>query len=334
MDLPYITNEPGIGGKLRQKPEHFRVEEIPVYLPTGEGSHLYINITKTLLSTKEALEKISLALQIPAYEIGVAGLKDKYAVTTQTISINLEGKKLTNEEISEKIQKTGIKINWMKLHTNKLKPGHLLGNKFEIIISEAKDIKTAEKTASILRKTGIPNFYGEQRFGVEKNNAEKGLAILKGELNVQDRWLKRLLLSSYQSYLFNLYLSERIKLGNFDKLILGDICKKSDTGGLFSVENLENEQKRFDVGEISFTGPMFGKKLWFAESESGEFEKQILKESGLSEEEINRLGEGLRRAGRIFLKDLSIEKTEEGIKICFALPKGSFATIVLREFMK
>jgi tRNA pseudouridine13 synthase len=328
-----MTSEKGISGKIREKPEYFKVEEIPVYLPSGEGKHLYVNFTKKGMTTKEAEKKIAELLNIGMQDIGSAGLKDKNAVTTQTISINTEKIKKTAEEIAEEVKKV-VDVNWFKFHSNKLKPGHLLGNKFEIIISDLdekeKAFEQAEKIAEKLRGTGIPNYYGEQRFGFGEN-AEKGFDIIKGRRE-RDKWLRNFLVSSFQSYLCNLYLARRVELGF--KLIKGDICKKHDTGGLFVAENLDEEQKRYDRKEISFTAPMFGRDLWFAEDEAGKIEKEILANSGVSLEEIGKLCNGTRRLGRILLSDLKLEKAEEGIKLSFSLPKGAFATVVLREFLK
>lgn len=340
MELPYITSEPGIGGKIREKPEYFRVIEVPVYEPSGEGSHLFINFTKLGKSTPEAIRLIAEKLNIDQRTIGVAGLKDKHALTTQTISIELIKDKSPEriKEICELIGSTDLKINWTKLHVNKIKPGHLLGNKFVLLITDLDNIEESYqrsmKIAQSLEKKGVPNFYGEQRFGINGENKENAEKLLSGELKVRDRWLKKFLLSSYQSYLFNYYLAKRINLGFFDKLMVGDICKKHDTGGLFAMEDLKTEQARFDRQEISFTGPMYGKNLWYTSGESGDFERSILNELNLEEEKINRLGEGLRRPGRIILNDIKLEKLKKGIQLSFTLPKGSFATIILREFMK
>lgn len=336
MNLPYISGEKGIGGKIREKQEYFIVEEIPAYLPSGQGKHLYINITKKGLSTPDVGQKICEIFNVSENDVGFAGLKDKHAITTQTLSINLENLKMPVEEILEKIKTIGVRVNSSNLHNNKLKPGHLKGNKFTITITSLEDIEKsfeiANQIAEKIKKFGIPNYYGAQRFGIQGDNAEKALAILKGELKIRDRFMKKFLFSSYQSHLCNLYLSKRVENGF--NLIPGDICKKHDTGGLFVVENIEEEQKRYDNKEISFTAPMFGDRLWFAEKESGEIEKQILADSGLTEEQIKKLGTGTRRLGRLIIDDLTIEKEETGLKVSFSLPKGAFATVVLREFMK
>ncbi len=123
--------------------------------------------------------------------------------------------------------------------------------------------------------------------------------------------------------------------GLFDKLLKGDIAKKYDTGGLFEVEDEVKEQKRYDNHEISFTAPIYGYKMWEAAADSGELEQKILSEQGMSLEKL-RLAKikGTRRLGRLLIKDLLIESKPEGLLLTFSLPKGAFATNVLREIMK
>ena len=347
IKLPYITEGvEGIGGKIKENTESFVVEEVPVYECSGEGEHLFINITKENLTTKEVCDKLKEIFNLKWEDIGTAGLKDKNAKTTQTISLrfgNFNG--INIDEIKEKIENEfsgKLKVNWMKKHSNKLKSGHLLGNNFKIKVLELDcDIEEAEKRAEKIiekiKERGLPNYYGEQRFGKNQDNWSEGLAVLRGEKKIYDKWMRKFLLSSVQSYLFNIYLSERIKRGWFDKLLAGDIAKKTDTGGLFYVEaeTLEKEQERFDKKEIVFTGPMYGEKLMEAREKSGEFEKEILNKFNLSEKELKWLG-GTRRQGKLIVNEISfeIDESKTAIWFSFFLPKGSFATVLLRELMK
>lgn len=341
--LPYISKDlEGISGKIREIPDNFIVEEVPVYSPSGEGEHVYINITKKLLTTKDVEKTLSNLFQFSQEKIGTAGLKDKNAITTQTFSLLFDGinkdkeeKEKKLDEIKKKIEETGLKVNWISSHTNKLKPGHLLGNNFSIIITNVQEnaFEKALKIAELLKKTGVPNYYGEQRFGIKGENTEKALKIINRELRIRDKWLRKFLISSLQSYLCNLYLAERVNLG-FNKLLKGDIAKKYDTGGLFVVEDITKEQERYNKKEIGFTAPMYGKDLWKAENESGKLEEDILLKTEISIDKLENYCSGTRRLGRLLLDNLKVEKVENGIKLNFFLPKGAFATIVLREFMK
>ncbi|MCW4013466.1 MAG: tRNA pseudouridine(13) synthase TruD, partial [Candidatus Bathyarchaeota archaeon] len=122
--------------------------------------------------------------------------------------------------------------------------------------------------------------------------------------------------------------------GKFTELIPGDIAKKHDTGGVFQVEDLETEQKRFDAKEISFTAPMFGYKMREATGQSGEFESSILDSVTITKDDFRKHHiKGTRRMG-IILPEITLDTSDDGLVVSFTLMKGSYATTVLREFMK
>jgi tRNA pseudouridine13 synthase len=336
LTLPYITEGlPGIGGKIRQHPSHFQVEEIPIYQPQGTGNHLYVNITKENLTTREVQLRLADLFEIKPEEVGKAGLKDKYAVTTQTFSV-LFNDRASPEEITPIIEDNiPIKVNWAKYHNNKLRSGHLKGNKFTILITEpAGTLEQAQTIADRINQDGLPNFYGVQRTGKQGENIRQGWLILKKKKRLGNRWLRKYLLSSYQSYLCNRYLVKRIERGLFTKILPGDIAKKHETGGLFWVEDPTTDQKRFDAKELSYTAPMFGYKMSKPKDESHALENEILEEMEIDLEEFRaQRVKGTRRIGRV-LPEITVTGQENGVKLDFTLPKGGFATTLLREFMK
>jgi len=338
LTLPYITPElPGVGGKIRQKSSHFIVEEIPLYEASGEGIHLYLNITKQDTTTRDIQLGLAKIFELDPSEIGKAGLKDKYAIATQTFSVVFDGDQPVPEKIAEIVEnELPVKVNWAKYHTNKLRAGHLLGNKFTITITDVEEdaLEKARKIAGKIHEIGIPNYYGVQRTGKEGENIRQGWLLLKNKKRIGDRWLRKLLISSYQSYLCNRYLAQRVENGKYTQLIQGDIAKKHDTGGVFHVKDLEAEQNRFKNKEISFTAPMFGYKMREATDESGEFESNILDSVTITKKDFRKHHiKGTRRMGRI-LPEINLETNEDGLVISFSLMKGSYATTVLREFMK
>jgi len=339
LDLPYLTQDlPGIGGKIRKTPDSFIVEEIPLYEPLGIGKHLYINITKENLTTRQLQEKLANFFNISVKNVGFAGMKDKNAITTQTFSISeFDSIEKAKELIESNLP---VKVNWLRFHKNKLKIGHLLGNKFKILISdlEISNEEALERTKNIvkeIRKRGLPNFFGPQRFGFNGNNIQKGFDIVQGKLNINNRWMKKFLISSYQSYLCNKYLAYRLEKGLFNKILKGDIAKKYDTGGLFEVEDQEKEQERYENHEISFTAPIYGYKMWETTEFARELESKILSDFDMTLEKL-RLAKikGTRRLGRLLIRELSAETKKDGILLTFSLPKGAFATTFLREIMK
>ncbi len=343
LKLPYVTGDlPGIGGALRATPDHFVVEELPLYLPQGEGQHLYVRLTKVGLTTKEVQARLAQIFGVGRDAVGFAGMKDKVARTTQTFSINVGfvDDRFVADAPARIQDQLPVEVHWCQLHRNKLKPGHLLGNRFRITVTDLalpadEVLRRAEAIAQRLRRPGVPNFFGPQRFGPGGANVRQGLEILLGRRTKQDRWLRRFLISSYQSYLCNRYLARRLERGAFHRLLAGDVAKKYDTGGMFQVEDLAAEQARYEAQEISFTAPIYGPKMWPATDGAGALEQEILDEAAITLEHLRRARvEGTRRLGRLLVPDLQLSIQEDGLMVEFALPKGAFATTVLREFMK
>ncbi|MBS7622160.1 tRNA pseudouridine(13) synthase TruD [Candidatus Bathyarchaeota archaeon] len=343
LDLPYITAAiPGVGGKIRATIDNFIVEEIPLYQPDGYGQHLYVNLTKRGLTTHEVQLGLARLFSLRVDDVGFAGLKDKYACATQTFSI-LVGKvdySFVDQAVAQIRRHLPVTVNWARLHRNKLRPGHLLGNRFTVLITELDlppdgALHRARSIVERLRGNGIPNFFGPQRFGLDGENVKKGFEIIKGSTCNADRWLRRFLISSYQSYLCNLYLARRLQLGLFERILAGDIAKKYATGGLFEVLDASREQARYESHEISFTAPIYGRKMWTASGPAGKLEKAILEEAGLTMKQFDAAGmRGSRRLGRLLLPDLTVTADPQGLLVSFSLPKGAFATTVLRELMK
>lgn len=336
---PFFTDEcKGIGGSIKNSPEDFKVDEIPAYEPEGQGEHLFIRLTKKGITTKEVQKALAKLFETKRRDVDFAGIKDKHALTTQTFSVWLL-RKQDPERIHHLKEMLPVTIHSYAFHPRKIKKGHLIGNHFDIKIRNLsmpieEAYQHAQKTIEQIHSKGLPNYYGDQRFGVDGDNALQGWEVLKGERKIPNKWLKKFLISSFQSQLFNYYLNQRILDGFYEKLINGDIAKKHDTGGMFVVENLDEEQKRLEQKKICFTGPMFGKKMTAAHEASHEFEQRILTESGVTEEDFRREKvTGTRRAG-IILPQVEIHKEEDGLRVNFDLPKGSFATVVLRELMK
>jgi len=175
----YLTATlPGTGGILRQEPADFFVEEIPLYAACGEGKHLYLTIEKCGITTFDLLHQLSRALHCPEREIGYAGLKDARAVTRQTVSVPLH-----RPEDAAGLDLPGVRIIETRLHRNKLRLGHLAGNRFRIRIHqpEPEALSRAEAILGVLRDLGVPNRFGDQRYGVLGNSHRVGRAILTGD---------------------------------------------------------------------------------------------------------------------------------------------------------
>ena len=343
LNLPYSTADmEGVGGHLRQAHDHFLVEELPLYNPEGKGQHLYVNLTKEGLTTIDVQHELAALFGLEVSDIGFAGLKDKHARTTQTFSLNVGevDETFASQAVRRIEDDIPVTVNWARLHRNKLRLGHLLGNRFTITITRLEPpldevLMRAMAIATRLRERGVPNFFGPQRFGFNGENIRRGLEIVQDRYHGSDRWLRRFLISSYQSYLCNRYLTRRLELGAFNYLLKGDVAKKHSTGGLFQVEDCEREQTRYQSHEISFTAPIYGSKMWAAQGPSGELEANVLSEAEVSLEQFDAANViGSRRLGRLLPSDLDVTLKSDSLVVSFSLPKGAFATTVLREIMK
>jgi tRNA pseudouridine13 synthase len=176
--LPYLTtNFAGIGGTIKNRPEDFFVQEIPLYEPTGEGEHVYCEIQKVGIPTFEAINRIADALRVPTRDIGYAGLKDAKAITRQVLSILG-----TTEDAVMSMRVPDITVQWAARHGNKLRLGHLAGNRFAIKIRGVNptDVVKIEPVMAELQRRGMPNFFGEQRFGRRGDNHRLGGALIRG----------------------------------------------------------------------------------------------------------------------------------------------------------
>jgi tRNA pseudouridine13 synthase len=335
---PLSTAEcPGIGGKIKQQPEDFEVEEIPAYAPSGQGDFVYLWIEKRDMGAEYFTRTVARRLNIPVAEVGAAGLKDRRAVTRQMISVPIQV-----EPDLAKLDGDGIRVLQVNRHTNKLRSGHLHGNRFRILIREPSSAAATllAPIIDLLRRQGLPNYYGPQRFGRNGETARLGMALLIGERLSGRRpapFLRKLALSAAQSLLFNAWLQTRIEDGLLRRVLEGDVMMKIPTGGLFVAQDLDSEQARFDRRETVIAGPIFGRKLFQAAAVALERERAVLERAKLESRHFSGHGKllaGTRRAGLIYLDDLQADYASEGVRVSFALPAGSYATVVLREIMK
>ncbi len=333
---PFIAPElPGVGGSLKAEPAHFVVEEIPLYLPEGVGPHLYVRLSREGMTTRALADRLAQLFDVERGEVGFAGLKDKQARAVQTFSLPLAA--LTLEQAAQRIVgELPVKLLDGGRHQNKLQTGHLLGNRFTILVSGVGPgaLATAQAVAAAIAQRGLPNFYGSQRFGLHGDNAAQGRRALL-ERGPRDKWLRKLLLNAWQAALFNAWLARRMQRGDFARLVGGDLAKKTDTGGMFTTDEAALEQPRLDAGQITYTGPMFGKKMRWPNEPAASYEREILEDEGVDQAALKKSGlMGSRRAARLRVEGLGISEAPEGLVFSFSLPKGSYATVLLREFMK
>jgi tRNA pseudouridine13 synthase len=337
--LPFLTaGIPGSGGRIKETPEDFCVDERPLYLPCGEGEHLYVRITKRNLSTPDLVGRLSSVLGVKAKSIGVAGLKDAQAVTSQMVSI--QGITTTAlERIRPDGRLTGVES--LGFHRNRLRKGHHSGNRFRVIVRGVSRDAGAHVPAilAVLERQGMPNYFGPQRQGRSGMNYRTGAQLLVDpERRSRMSRSKRLwYLSSYQSHLFNRLLALRID--RIDRLLAGDWAMKHENGACFPVTDAAVEQPRADRFEISPTGILFGSRAPWASGEPGDMERAVAAEAGATAEGLIQAAgacgfRGERRALRVPATDVAWSLDQDRLTLSFSLPPGAYATSLLREVMK
>jgi tRNA pseudouridine13 synthase len=339
VDLPYLTADlPGIGGALRTTDDDFFVDEEPAYPPSGSGDHVFVQIEKRGMTTPHAVERIARALNVSPRDIGVAGMKDRHAVTRQWLSLPPP----TTPEAVRALTHDDIAIVEVARHPHKPRTGHGRTNRFVLRVRGVEET-AADRARVILGRLaaapGAPNWYGEQRFGRDGDNAEKGLAIVGGAKPPRDRKLARLLVSSLQSKLFNDWLIARMHDGLYARVLAGDVLHKVG-GGMFVCEDPATDEARLLAGELMLTGPMFGDRMRAAAegSPAAEREASILAAAGLARDSfasVRAIAEGTRRDATIAIGQPTVRTVEPGVlEVAFSLPGGAYATAVMRELMK
>ena len=330
-DLPAASAHlPGTGGALRARIDDFVVEEIPSYLPSGAGAHAYAFIEKRELTTRDVVSALAES-GVPRGAVGFAGQKDKYAVARQWVSVPAEHRDALN--LLDDVE--GLVVLETSLHRNKLGLGHLRGNRFSLRVREPCDDwqPIAEDVLTHLRRVGVPNYFGPQRFGSFNTNIADGLRLIMGERMRIDRRMQRFYKSALQSHLFNWLLKMRMERGVYDAVLEGDRAQRHDSGGMFVVDDAVVESERARRLEISAALPLFGKKARVNDGDAGAMEERLLWDFGLEYRQFRRVP-GARRISRLRLDDAELKAADDGYIVEFTLPKGAYATSVMRELMK
>ncbi|HEX8791749.1 MAG TPA: tRNA pseudouridine(13) synthase TruD [Polyangiaceae bacterium] len=330
--------------RFKERPEDFVVEELPAYEPSGEGTHVFVRFTKTGLTTLDAVRAVARALGCDPREAGFAGMKDKQAITTQTLSLQAP-RGTTPADLAARalaLRLDGIAVQDARPHNHKIKPGHLAGNRFAITLRGLAPDRVDEVAGSLTRiaREGIPNAFGAQRFGRTGDNVARALAWLRdGAPAPRDSRLQRLLWSSVQSAIFNAVLEARVVDGTWTTPLAGDLLKLRTSGGLFLCTDPDVDRPRATAGEVSPTGPMVGSGMRWPEGDALGLEQRLTEATlgnGFDLSRTRRLGEGTRRALRMWVEDLRWEAGNDApghapdcFRVYFVLPKGGYATTVL-----
>lgn len=332
-----------VGGQIKQAIDDFVVQEVPAYEPSGEGPHYYLWVEARDVDGRQLLQAVAKAFDVRRRDIGTAGTKDRRAVTRQWVS--LPAQNLANDVgVEPGPVGEGLEILAVSRHTNKLRTGHLKGNQFTVILRDT-DLRgeslmnAVEAIAERIDDKGLPNYYGSQRFGNDSSNLEAGWQWVRGGAAPKSHFMRRMAASAFQSEVFNRLLTKRLCDETWKRVLPGDIFMRCDSGGRFWISSEERAEtsRRLADREIVVTGPMPGSQGGLARDEVRQIELDILGSLGVDEKMLGRFkkyGRGTRRPLTVYVDNLSFEKiAEDAVALEFFLPAGSYATVLLAEFI-
>ncbi|QFU23841.1 tRNA pseudouridine(13) synthase TruD [Shewanella eurypsychrophilus] len=329
IELHYLHGKPASKADLRTNNSDFIVQEILPFGPTGEGEHHLLHIRKEGLNTADVAKILSGFAHVHPKEVTYAGQKDKNAITEQWFGVRIPGKEtpewssLNNEELT---------VLSSHRHGKKLRIGALAGNRFTLTLRNLTDMDDVLARLALIKETGVPNYFGEQRFGHDGKNLIFGRQMFTGR-KVKDRKKRSMYLSAVRSYLFNYVTSARLAKHGLAKLD-GDSVLLAGSRSYFVAEKWDAELlKRLDEKDIQLSAPMWGRGSILPQGEAADFENLALSEFELDRDGLEHAGLDQERRP-LLLEPQHLTYQQEGedvIVLKFALPSGSFATSVLRE---
>ena len=321
-----------LSARTRITPEDFRVEEIDAFDASGEGEHLLLTIEKRGLTTAEAVRRVAAWAGVSESAIGHAGLKDRHAVTRQRLSVWLPGRE---DPDPSALDGEALRVVAAQRHSRKLPRGALGGNRFRLVLREVVGDRIAiEQRLQAIAGQGVPNYFGEQRFGRYGDNVAQALAMFAGKRVKREE--RSLLLSAVRSELFNRVLAQRVRDGNWNAALEGDVFMLAGSHSVFGPEPLDDRIRgRVTTFDIDPTGPMWGR---------GELRTSdavlALETAAVAGDDAQPLRDGLERAGmkqerralRLRVNELQWQwLANDALELAFELPAGSYATSVLAE---
>lgn len=328
----YAYGKPTVTATFKQSPSDFQVNEVLGFEPEADdkGQHHWLYIEKIGVNTDNVARALAHFVDIQVRNVSFSGMKDRQAVTKQWFSVELPATKQVNWN---NFAEPGVKILQAVKSNRKLRRGTHKWNDFSITLRDVSDV---EGLLARLEKisAGVPNYFGEQRFGYKGSNLTKAEGMFSGR-RIKDRNLRSIVLSSARSYLFNQYISERLTLHGTE-LLAGDVMQLTGTHSFFVAESIDNKVlERVASRDIEVTGPMPGRGRSPVLGQAQEFEQTVLAQYSAWLEGIERAGvDQSRRAMWLHAEDLQVATDTNVVTLHFRLTTGSFATSVLRELVQ
>ncbi|MDO6562623.1 tRNA pseudouridine(13) synthase TruD [Amphritea sp. 1_MG-2023] len=328
--LHYLYGQPVSHAVIRTEPDDFRVTEELSFEPEGSGDHVFLYIQKTGENTDWVARQLAHFCQVSPKEVGYAGKKDRHAITEQWFSVHLPGRAPLTWSLFET---ETIKVLKAVKHTRKLRLGSLNGNRFQIRLRQVTEADALLQKVDAIR-AGVPNYFGEQRFGHHGGNLDKGALLIAGKLKERQRHKKGLYISAVRSFMFNQLVSQRIGQCCFTQPMSGDVLMINGRQSCFPfTADDASIMRRLQSGDLHLTAAMWGRGRSICTDIAAAWEIEQLQPWQAQLEGLERLGLNQeRRSIRLMPSHLTIEReADDQFLLAFNLPAGSFATSVLRE---
>ncbi|WDE00053.1 tRNA pseudouridine(13) synthase TruD [Thalassomonas actiniarum] len=329
--LAYFHGKPQSSGELRTQMSDFKVFEQLPFAPCGEGEHLYIHIRKTGANTVYVARQLAKYFKVKEALVSYAGLKDRFAVTEQWFGVHVPGKQVY--DLSDLVI-DGVEVLAYARHNKKLKTGALTGNRFEITLRNVTNIESLKQKWQQIIAQGVPNYFGEQRFGIDGGNIARAGELFAGT-KVKDKKKRGIYLSAARSYLFNQAVSQRIEDNTFDVLAPGDVCMLAGTQSVFLAEEIDELLKgRLRDKDIDITAPMWGAGELKTTGAVLAFEQELMAQHPDFCQGLAKFGlKQERRRIRLNVAGTDISTGQDSVTLTFSLPSGCYATTILRELV-
>lgn len=330
LELAYLQTAPKQIALLKAECADFIVKEELGYDMSGDGEFVAVRVRKIDNNTIFVGEKLAAFCGVSARNMSYAGLKDRKAITEQWFCIQMPGK--PTPDFSQ-FQMDGVEILDVTRHNRKIRTGSLDGNHFEILLRNATESDELKVRLEIVKHLGFPNYFTEQRFGRDGHNLTEAMRWAAGEIKVKDRKKRSFYLSAARSEVFNLVVSERVKLGLATQILPNDILQLKGTHSWFKAdqnEDLNALQVRLENRDILLTAPLIGE----TEQNSNDIENQIVAQHQALRDLMKQ--ERLKPARRPLLmqaENFSWQFEPAGLRLKFYLPAGSYATALVRELV-
>ncbi len=332
--LAYLCGKPTAKGKIKAKTEHFKVVENLGYEFSGSGEHLMVFIRKTGENTSFVANELAKACGVKSKDVSWAGLKDRHAVTEQWLSVHLPSGEYPNLALFQQ-KHPSVEILSMTRHNKKLRPGDLAGNGFEVTLSEVTDVEEVVKRLEVVAQQGVPNYFGNQRFGKDGNNLTEARRWGRDNVRTRNQNQRSMYLSTARSWIFNQIVSSRIEKGCFEHFIEGDIALYNGEQQLIDAKNIGEYNERLSQDKAQVSAALAGDNALPTQAHALAIEQEFLD----SEEDLMKLIRGNRmrhdrRAIALKPQGLSWEVDNDSITLTFSLDAGSFATSIVRELIE